>query len=224
VFLLTDVKAPRDDLQRDLSRAVADSFNRISVDGDQSTSDTVLLLSSGKKGPARPGALAAAIADVCARLAEDVVRNGEGSQHVIRVTLGGRLGEREANGAAKSVVNSPLVKTAVFGNDPNVGRVLCALGDYFGNHDIAVEPSELSFSIGGVPVYRSGSFALDPQAEERLSRYIKECQYASGGRGYPEHERSVEIEITVGRGDASVTVLGSDLSYDYVKENADYRS
>jgi glutamate N-acetyltransferase/amino-acid N-acetyltransferase len=224
VFLLTDVEAPREDLRRDLAHAVAETFNRISVDSDQSTSDTVLLLSSAKRGQARPGALAAAIAEVCARLAEDVVRNGEGAQHVMRVTVSGRLGQGQALAAAKAVVNSPLVKTAVFGNDPNVGRVLCALGDHFGNHDVAVEPSELSFAIGGVEVYRGGSFALGPEAEERLSRYMKERQYTSGGRGYPEHERSVEIDITVGRGDTRVTALGSDLSYDYVRENADYRS
>ncbi len=224
VFLLTDVEASRDDLRRDLSRAVTDTFNRISVDSDQSTSDTVLLLSSAKKGPARPGALAAAIRDVCAALAEDVVRNGEGTQHVMRVTVSGRLGQQQALGAAKAVVNSPLVKTAVFGNDPNVGRVLSALGDYFGNHDIAVGPGELSFAIGGVQVYTGGSFALDPEAEDRLSRYMKECQHTSGDRGYPEHERSVEIEITVGRGDTRVAAIGSDLSYGYVKENADYRS
>ncbi len=224
VFLLTDVKASRDDLRHDLSRAVADTFNRISVDSDQSTSDTVLLLSSAKRGPARPGALAAAIAEVCAALAEDVVRNGEGAQHVVRVTVSGRLSRQQALGAAKAVVNSPLVKTAVFGNDPNVGRVLSALGDYFGNHDIAVDPAELSFAIGGAQVYRGGSFALDPGTEERLSRYMKDCQYTSGDRGYPEHERSVEIEIAVGGGDTRVAAIGSDLSYGYVKENADYRS
>ena len=224
VFLLTDVEAPRDELRRELAGAVSRTFDRISVDSDQSTSDTVLLLSSAKKGPGRPGALAAAIAEVCGRLAEDVVRNGEGTQHVMRVTVRGRLADEQALAAAKAVVNSPLVKTAVFGNDPNVGRVLSALGDYFGNNGIAVEPAELSFSIGGVEVYSRGSFALGPDAEERLSAYMKSCQSTSGSQGYPAHERCVDIAIGVGRGGGEVAAIGSDLSYDYVKENADYRS
>lgn len=223
-FLLTDVAAPRHELRASLADAVAGSFNRISIDSDQSTSDTVLLLSSGRKGPARHGALEAAIAEVCGRLAEDVVRNGEGTQHVMRVAVRGRLAAEQALGAAKAVANSPLVKTAVFGNDPNVGRVLSALGDYFGNHAIAVEPAELSFSIGGVEVYGRGSFSLGPEAEERLSAYMKSCQYTSGAEGYPAHERLVEVDIAVGRGEGAVTVIGSDLSYGYVKENADYRS
>ncbi len=224
VFLLTDVEAPREELRGCLSQAVSRTFNRISVDGDQSTSDTVLLLSSGRKGPAQPGALAAAIAEVCARLAEDVVRNGEGTQHVMRVTVRGRLREEQALAAAKAVVNSPLVKTAVFGNDPNVGRVLSALGDYFGNHGIAAEPAEVSFAIGGVEVYSRGSFVLGPEAEGRLSAYMKSCQYTSGAEGFPAHERCVDIAISVGQGGGDIAVIGSDLSYGYVKENADYRS
>ena len=93
-----------------------------------------------------------------------------------------------------------------------------------GSAGIAVEPAELSFSIGGVEVYSKGSFALGPDAEERLSAYMKSCQLTSGSQGYPAHERSVEIAITVGRGGGEVAAIGSDLSYDYVKENADYRS
>jgi glutamate N-acetyltransferase / amino-acid N-acetyltransferase len=224
VFILTDVEAPRDDLRRMLSTAVDSTFNRISVDSDQSTSDTVLLLSSGKVGKARAGALETAVAEVCARLAEDVVRNGEGTQHVIRVTVRGRLPHEHALGAAKAVVNSPLVKTAVCGNDPNVGRVLMALGDYFGNANAAVEPEELSFAIGGVEVYTRGRFVLDPGTEVKLSRYMQECRYTSGAEGFPAHERCVEIDIAVGRGSGAVTVTGADLSCEYVKENADYRS
>jgi glutamate N-acetyltransferase / amino-acid N-acetyltransferase len=224
VFILTDVEAPRDDLRRMLSTAVDGTFNRISVDSDQSTSDTVLLLSSGKVGKARAGALEAAVAEVCARLAEDVVRNGEGTQHVIRVTVRGRLSHEHALAAAKGVVNSPLVKTAVCGNDPNVGRVLMALGDYFGNANVAVEPEELSFAIGGVEVYTRGRFVLDPDTEAKLSRYMRECRYTSGAEGFPAHERCVEIDIAAGRGTGAVTVTGADLSCEYVKENADYRS
>ncbi len=224
VFLLTDVEAPRRELRGSLGEAVAGTFNRITIDSDQSTSDTVLLLSSGARGPARRGALEAAMIEVCGRLAEDIVRNGEGTQHVMRVTVRGRLAADQALGAAKAVANSPLVKTAVFGNDPNVGRVLSALGDYFGNHLIAVDPAELSFAIGGVEVYRNGTFSLDPESEERLSAYMKSCQLISGSQGYPAHERCVEIEIAVGRGEERTTAIGSDLSYGYVKENADYRS
>ena len=224
VYLLTDVAVPRERLRVLLPEVVGRTLNRISVDGDQSTSDTVLLMSSGWVGGVAEGAFREALEQVCAALAQDIVRNGEGTNHVLRVTVRGELPESVALGAARAVANSPLVKTAVFGNDPNVGRVLMALGDYFGNEGVAVARERLSFSIGGVPVYSAGAFALSPESEERVSRIMREAQMTSGPEGYPAHERTVDIDVTVGSGASSATVFGSDLSYDYVKENADYRS
>jgi glutamate N-acetyltransferase/amino-acid N-acetyltransferase len=223
-FLLTDLAMERAELRRCLGTAVAGSFNRISVDGDQSTSDMAILLSSGRRPPVAAGAFLEALLCLCGRLAEDVVRNGEGVGHVIRVRVEGAPSEALALGAGKAVVNSPLVKTAVFGNDPNVGRIVAALGDFFGSGRAPFDPAGLTVTLGGVEIYRGGSFALDAGKESRLSRYLGSCALDPEARGYPAHGRCVEVGVRLGAGGAAAEVLGADLSYQYVKENADYRS
>ncbi|TVR05043.1 MAG: arginine biosynthesis protein ArgJ, partial [Spirochaetaceae bacterium] len=142
VFLLTDADIDRDGLRTVLSKAVAQSFNRISIDSDQSTSDMVVAVSS-QRHRVEPAAFEGALTGLCRSLAGDVVRNGEGTCHVIRVRLRGAPCEEDAAGLAKAVVNSPLVKTAVFGNDPNVGRIIGALGDYAGTFDVALDPTQV---------------------------------------------------------------------------------
>ena len=222
VFILTDIAISRSFLRKSLAECAANTFNRISIDGDQSTSDTALLISSGRKSGVSEADFQRCLHNLCWKLAEDIVRNGEGTRHVIRTTVKGALDDEHAAGAAKAIVNSPLVKTAVFGNDPNVGRLLSALGDYMGNNNLAVDPKSVSINMGGLLVFDHGAFNLDVDKESHLSRYLMECRLEN--LGFPEHEKTVDIEIHIGEGPQSQTVLGSDLSHDYIEENAEYRS
>jgi glutamate N-acetyltransferase/amino-acid N-acetyltransferase len=225
VFLITDLRINREDFQAALSYCVERSFNRISVDGDQSTSDMALALSSGRKPEVGTKEFRAALLAVCRRLAEEVVRNGEGVGHVIRVRVRGAR-PKVALAAGKAVVNSPLVKTAIFGNDPNVGRIVSALGDYIGNAGIPdLDPACFGISLGGIRIFEKGAFALDPERERKLAGYLRDCALEPGRTEFPAHDRSVEIEVDLGlEGPEPVEVIGADLSYEYVRENADYRS
>ena len=224
VFLLTDVTMNRQQLNRCLTHCVQRTFNRISVDSDQSTSDMALLLCSGAKLEVPEAEFRTALERVCARLAEDVVRNGEGVGHVIRVRVTAAAEENIAVAAGKAVVNSPLVKTAVFGNDPNVGRIVAALGDCADSEDFALNLNNLRVNLGGLEIFADGCFRLDKEKESRLNEYLKECALDPAARGFPAHDRRVELEINLGAGEAEAEVLGADLSYQYVNENADYRS
>ena len=232
-FIVTDAPASADELQRELQRAASGSFNRITVDGDQSTSDMVLLLSSRERCPGTAAArgLRAALQQVCAELAGDIVRNGEGTRHVIEVAVTSRLQEQDAVAVAKAVGNSPLVKTAVYGNDPNVGRIASAAGDYLGSRpDLRhLAARHLTITLGERQVFAAGVFTIDPALERDLSAYLQACRCDSGG-GFPPHDRVVRIGIRIDGGAYpaqelhTVRVLASDLGYEYVRENADYRS
>jgi glutamate N-acetyltransferase/amino-acid N-acetyltransferase len=234
VYLLTDLQVPRDDLRRLLAASVDRSFNRISVDSDTSTSDTVALLSSGAVPCPDRGRFAAALDTVCADLAEDVVRNGEGVHHVIRVRVKGAPSEAVARAVGKGVVNSPLVKTALCGNDPNVGRIAAAAGKQIARHAPGLDLTNLRLGLGGHDLYHGGAFDLTPASEAALVAHLRDTEmYASVTPpdgvfkppvDYPPHERAVEMEIDLGVGGASSTVLGADLSHEYISENADYRS
>ncbi|MBN2510161.1 MAG: bifunctional glutamate N-acetyltransferase/amino-acid acetyltransferase ArgJ [Spirochaetales bacterium] len=224
VFVLTDIDIPRKDLQQVLGRTVERTFNRISVDGDQSTSDMVLAFSSKEAGGIDVHEFEEALARVFGELAMDVVRNGEGTGHVMEVQVEGAENEGEAAAIGKAVVNSPLVKTAVFGNDPNIGRVVAAVGDFAGNAGVPVDLDALLVAVGGETVFENRRFSLDPQKENRLFAYLQDCALTPELKGYPEHDKNVVIRIIVGRGSGSATVFGSDLSYEYIRENADYRT
>jgi len=235
VYLLTDLDVTRAALRAALAEAVEASFNCISVDSDTSTSDTVVALSSRRRGAPPAGAFAEGLARVCGDLAEDVVRNGEGVHHVMRVTVCGARTFDEARGVGKAVVNSPLLKAAVNGNDPNVGRLLCAVGKHVGAAGIPVDPARVTMRVGGEVVLADGAMALDPKKEVRLVAHMAAAElYASATPvdgmtfrpplDYPPHERRVEIAIDLGIGTASCAVLGADLTHEYVTENADYRS
>lgn len=235
VYLLTDVDIPRAALRAALDEAVEASFNCISVDSDTSTSDTVVLVSSCLRPAPPPGAFGEALARVCRELSEDVVRNGEGVHHVMRVTVTGGRTFDEARGAGKAVVNSPLLKAAVNGNDPNVGRLLCAVGKHAGALGLPLDPARVVMHVGGEVVLEGGAMRLDPEKEKRLVSHMKSAElYASAPPpdglafrppvDYPPHERRVEIEIDLGMGGASCAVLGADLTHEYVTENADYRT
>jgi glutamate N-acetyltransferase/amino-acid N-acetyltransferase len=220
VYILTDLVVPRDQLRAILSRVAGETFNRISIDSDTSTSDTVVAISSGKVP--------------CADLAEDVVRNGEGVRHVLRVQVSGAPDATTAVSLGKAIVNAPLFKCAMAGNDPNVGRLVQAIGKHVGAAGLALDLSRLRARIGGQEIFADGAFRLDYDKEAALVAHLKSAELyqskptADGGFAppvdYPPHERCVEIEVDLGAGPASVTVFGGDLTHEYVSENADYRS
>ena len=223
-FVVTDLDVSPELCRDVLPEAVETSFNSISVDSDQSTSDMALLLASRRRRRPEEKEFAVAVRTVCELLAEDIVRNGEGTGHVIRVEVDGCRNNAEAKRIGKAVINSPLVKTAVYGNDPNVGRIVGAIGDCAGAHGIPLDPAALRVEIGAVPVFERGVFALDREKEIHLSSYLKRAAMNPRLRGFPQHMRCVDLHISCGVGRGFARVSGSDLSDEYVHENADYRS
>ena len=224
VYIMTDLEVSRSALRDVLPRVVAQSFNAISIDSDQSTSDMALIFSSQLVPCPDPSAFEKALLEVCRDLAQDIVRNGEGTAHVIEVRVSGAPDEASARLAGKAVANSPLVKTAVFGNDPNVGRVLASVGDAFGNAGLTLNPKVLRLKIAGVSVFEGGAFRLTPEVETQLSDAFLAASQPEKKEGFPRHEENVVLSLELGLGHAMATVWGSDLSYEYVRENADYRS
>ena len=139
-----------------------------------------------------------------------------------------------ARALAKTVVNAPLTKCAMAGNDPNVGRIVQAVGKYLGTQAAGLDVSRMRIALGGHTIFADGSFRLDHNAEKALTAHLKEAElYASappdGGVfrpavNFPPHEGCVKLDIDLAAGSASATVLGADLTHEYVSENADYRS
>jgi glutamate N-acetyltransferase / amino-acid N-acetyltransferase len=235
VYLLTDLDLPRDVLRTALHEACAQSFNLISIDSDTSTSDTVAMVSSAQVPCPDHDAFKAALVKVCRDLAEDIVRNGEGVHHVLRVRVSGAPDARLARGVGKSIVNSPLLQCAVAGNDPNVGRLVAAIGKYLGAEGVAVDPVRVRLAFGETTVFENGAFRLDRGAEDALVRHFRQAEmYHSVPPAdgltfrppikFPPHERCVEVAVELGLGDASTEVLGADRTHEYISENADYRS
>lgn len=234
VYILTDIAVPRRELRAVLARAVDASFNAISIDSDTSTSDTVVLLSSSRVPCDDLLAFERGLHQVCRDLAEDVVRNGEGVRHVIRVTIKHAASLGLARALGKAIVNAPLFKCAVAGNDPNVGRLIQAIGKHVGAHAPGTDLAKLRASLGGAEIFADGVFQLNCEKETSLGAHLRFAElYASAPPkdgvfsspiDFPPHERCVELEIDVGNGAASATVLGGDLTHEYVSENADYRS
>ena len=224
VFILTDLAVDRDLLRHQLTRAVNLSFNRISIDGDQSTSDMVLAFSSGKVPATSMDEFEGALVKVCMELAEDVVRNGEGTSHVLRLLVREAMSEETALGVGKAVINSPLVKTAIYGNDPNIGRIIMAIGDFLGNADHSIDTDRVEIQIGGQEVFANGAFRLGGEKEKEIAAYLRSVALDPDGKSFPPHDLTVDIVIGLGQGDESAEVLGSDLTYEYVRENAEYRT
>ena len=147
-----------------------------------------------------------------------------GTGHVIKVTVKEASTEVEAAAIGKAVVNSPLVKTAIAGNDPNVGRFVSSIGDFCGNAGIKLPAEKMEISLGGEMIFSKGSFTLDPAKEARLADYLSDCGIIPEHKGWPAHEKSVNIDINIGMGNSQSTITGSDLTHEYVRENADYRT
>ena len=226
-ILMCDARVDRARLDRVVRRVVAITFNRISVDSDQSTSDMVVAIANGASGVeiTDEDELRRLIEPVCRDLAYEIVRNGEGTAHVMRVWVRGITSEQLSEDVARHVANSPLVKTAVYGNDPNVGRIVAAVGDALSRYDATggVETASLCVTLGDTLVYRHGRFLLDENTESALAEYLRGCRID------PTHDRlhdrhPVEIAISFSGGSGEVCIMGSDLSYEYVRENADYRT
>jgi glutamate N-acetyltransferase/amino-acid N-acetyltransferase len=235
VFLLTDLDVAREELRAALDEAVEESFNDITVDSDTSTSDTVVLVSSGRRRAPATRDFREALSRVCRDLAEDVVRNGEGVHHVVRIAVRGAPDRAAARSMGKAVANSPLVKCAVAGNDPNVGRLLAAIGKHAGAVGLPLDPDRLLVRMGGEVLFEKGAMHLDPAKERRLVAHLAGAElYASRPppdgltfkppASFPVHERCVELEVDLGAGAGACEVLGADLTHEYVTENADYRS
>ena len=205
----------------------------MSVDADQSTSDTLVCLSSSavRLDAADAEVLAqfeAALTRVCTQLAGDVARNGEGTCHVIRVRVRGAPTQALARGVGKAVVNSPLFKCAVAGNDPNVGRLVAAVGSYLGR--IAPERNlraTMSMRLGGLPIFDAGSFILSPTLEDDLYEHMKAASLVPArrrGRARLPAARAVRGDRDrPGRGRRELHGGGLDLTQEYVSINADYR-
>ncbi len=205
VYIFTDADFDADALDRMLRRAVHVSFNMLSVDGDTSTSDTCAMLANGLAGAVEEEAFQEVLTAACIRMAEILGRDGEGATKLLRATVTGAKDEREARIVAKSLVNSPLVKTMAFGADPNLGRILMAVGKCF---DCRIDPARLGVWLNGVPAYVEGR-GVDFD-EARLRALL---------RGDP-----VDIAVDLGAGEGSATAFGCDLTHGYIDENAAYVS
>ena len=207
-FVLTDAAVEPATLKGLLVQAAETTFNRVTVDGDTSTNDTLLILASGRGRPLAGRALerfAEALFGVCYELARAIARDGEGATRLVEVRLSGARTQREALAAARTVANSPLVKTAIFGRDANWGRVMAALGRSGARFD----PAKVSISFGRAQVVRGG-LTLGEKAEARAAREM----------AAPE----VVLAIDLAAGEAQEVVWTCDLSPEYVKINADYRT
>jgi glutamate N-acetyltransferase/amino-acid N-acetyltransferase len=206
VYILTDAEIEPADLNSYLSPAIELSFNRISVDGDTSTNDTVLLLASGASGVrigAGDAAFAEALSEVCTSLARQVVADGEGVSHVVELRIDGAASEADALRVAKAIAHSPLVKTAWAGCDPNWGRLAAAIG-YSG---AAIDPNGFDIDFGDLPVCRGGGRA--PGFDEATAHeYISQREFA--------------ISIQLNRGTGSCVFWTTDLTSQYIHINADY--
>ena len=216
-FVTTDAAVTRDDLHRLASERLAPRFNALTVDGCTSTNDTVLLMASGSAsvaGQAAPSSdgwsqLASAIDAVGDSLVSQLIVDGEGVTHVMIVDVEGAANDDDARRAAKAVADSPLVKTAVFGGDPNPGRFLQAAGAA----GVVLDPTALDVSIGGVAVATGG--VIPPSFFEPASPLADEARAAM-------KEAEIQVLVRLGVGPGSSRAYGCDLSYDYVRINGEY--
>jgi glutamate N-acetyltransferase / amino-acid N-acetyltransferase len=208
-FVMTDALLPVPALRAILKRSVERSYNRLSVDGDTSTNDTLLLLANGASGvrpdPRELARVEEAIAEVMESLARAIARDGEGAKKLIAIDVAGAPSNSAAARIARTIANSPLVKTAVAGSDPNWGRIICAAG----NSGVAFDPRKVDISMQGVVVCRGGLAApfSEPELKAKLDR--PDC----------------EIRVTIrGQGKGAARFWTCDLTEGYIRINASYRT
>jgi glutamate N-acetyltransferase/amino-acid N-acetyltransferase len=210
-YLTTDADVEASFLRTCLGRAVQVSFNAITIDGDMSTNDTVAILANGLAG--NPGIVdgsvaadqfQAAVTHICTELAKMIVRDGEGATRFVELTVTGAANENEARQCAGAIANSALCKTAWFGGDPNWGRILATAG----RAGVQINPSGVMLRFGDLTVLDGGT----PQPQNRAA--------LAAAVDKPE----IDIVLDLGVGDAKATVWTCDLTYDYIKINAEYHT
>jgi glutamate N-acetyltransferase/amino-acid N-acetyltransferase len=207
-FVTTDAAVPQPLLDRALRAAVNDTFNAITVDGECSTNDCVFLLANGASGVAVDAssydAFVAGLTAVCRELALGIVRGGEGATKLVTVTVSGAASSDEARKAAKAIGNSPLVKTAINGGDPNWGRLIAVAG----RAGVAFELSRAAVTIGDIVLFENGR--PHDESAPAAAEYLKRSE--------------LSVSVNLGAGTASSTIWTCDLSAEYVRINADYRT
>jgi len=209
-FILTDLEVARRDWSEMLFAAVRDTFNAITVDGDTSTNDCVLALAngasgSGPEGPKEVRNVAMLIKDLCRDLAYQIVRDAEGGTKVMHILVSGAVSREEAELAARAVGNSCLVKTAMYGKDPNWGRIVAALGRSWARFD----PDRIRVSLAGKEIFAAGQ-PVDMDVDLVFAPLLD--------------SRDIQVDIDLGAGEGSYVLLASDLTEEYIRINADYRS
>jgi len=207
VYLFTDLDATPAQLQSALTPAVETSFNSISIDGDMSTNDTVLLLASGKSGVHATEKVLQAFAEalrlVCESLAHQIVDDGEGVTHVVTLEISGARNDAEAKQIARTIASSPLCKTAWSSADPNWGRLLAAAG----RAGIPFDPAQVSLNIAGLPVFAHG--VRSPHFDEAATHAAMS-------------QREYTVSLDLGQADGRTRFITCDLTHEYVSINADY--
>ncbi|RJP17551.1 MAG: bifunctional glutamate N-acetyltransferase/amino-acid acetyltransferase ArgJ [Candidatus Abyssobacteria bacterium SURF_5] len=210
-FVTTDAAVELSLLSRALREAVETTFNSITVDGDGSTNDTILILANGASGTPAIDRVSddyrlfcSALEHVCAELAKMLVRDGEGATKLVEVNVGGAERKMDAEKIAKTIANSLLVKTAIFGSDANWGRIMAAAG----RAGVALDPGRIEIRLGDLLMFEKGSPV--PFDEDRAKRLLS--------------EKEIQLHVNLGMGGESATVYTCDLTYDYIKINASYRT
>jgi glutamate N-acetyltransferase/amino-acid N-acetyltransferase len=204
-FITTDANVPESEMREILREVNEVTFNAISVDGDTSTNDSVFLMTN-KKGGYEKEAFKEALYQVMLKLALDIVRDGEGATKVVAFDVKGAKDKSEAKIAAKALTNSLLVKTAIFGEDPNWGRIAATIGA----SGVECYEDRLTIAIEDVVLYKRGEILMTPEVEEKAHNIMK--------------RDSFKIVVDLGIGDGAFRAYGCDLSYEYVKINAEYRT
>jgi glutamate N-acetyltransferase/amino-acid N-acetyltransferase len=204
-FITTDANIPKTEMKEILSEINEITFNAISVDGDTSTNDSVFLMTT-REGDYEKEAFKEALKQVMLKLALDIVRDGEGANKLVAFNIKGAKDKIQAKIAAKALTNSLLVKTAIFGEDPNWGRIASTIGA----SGVECYEDTLSIKIGDVLVYNKGKILFDKETEKKAHQVMK--------------KDSFKIEVDLGIGEAEFIAYGCDLSYEYVKINAEYRT
>ena len=205
-FVTTDADADAAELQAALDDVIPTTFNAASVDGDTSTNDTVMLLSNRKSGAFDAQAFKAALHAMLLELAQMMVSDGEGATKMVTFHVTGAATDAEAETAAKALSNSLLMKTAIFGEDPNWGRVASTIGA----SGVACDEAALTVSFDEVCVYEKGTILFDAEAEKKAAAVMKRERFT--------------IACDLGQGEGAFDAYGCDLGHEYVKINADYRT
>jgi glutamate N-acetyltransferase/amino-acid N-acetyltransferase len=205
-FIVTDASIPKEDMEELLSEAVENSFNKISVDGDTSTNDTVMLLSNRLSKAYNKEAFRVALNKLTFELAMMILKDGEGANKLVAFEVKGAKNTQEAQIASKALSNSLLVKTALFGEDPNWGRIASTIGA----SGVECDENRLTIHYDNLLIYSKEQRELDKKREDEAYKIMKNSSF--------------KVTCDLGLGEGEFTSYGCDLSYDYVKINAEYRT